>query len=192
MNFEDNVKEILKMAKNGVDINTLSNSSPWRSALMQDDHLMFFLRGTEVTVRGDLRNIIIGRMGEVYLTVTIDNKSIIGDEEVVTVKVPKKLTKSVLGEHLLPDTGVILKAQITPKNIILDFVSIQDKNLDLFFPYYRCAGDNPDPDAGADGCKHLFGYTVSEDAKRGCSLCGSRTYPVYNLYKEGLAVNPWE
>ena len=184
--IDGDIKKILSLIDSTPDYMEFINSKEYKtlitSGLYKSDNI---IRNREFTLHGDIRSIQISTFGSVSLALTIDNRfnSITSTTE-VKVTVPENLCSEVIKLH--PDTGVILHAKYVELNVIVDvfeLVSIEDKELPLYFPYCVCMGDNPDPRSYSSACHRIFGYS-EEYYGTTCPLCGSSMKKFDNVYTE--------
>ena len=147
---------------------------------------LMFLRGKKFTITGDLRAIRIGAFNSVVAIITVDDHSnAVSNSTEVLVEIPKDKVESFL--KLYTDTGV--KLAVTYRKFEMLDIFVLDEIIEydnkLNFPYYLCTGDNPNEEAYADCCHHVWGYT-SADERASCPLCGSDVIKVYNVYDKAV------
>ena len=182
----------MERLKSGIDAKTLFESEEYRAAL-SDLPLEGSLKGLEIELYGDIREIKYGRFGRVTIVCTIIDHSVLGEFENAVVVVPKDKVKELFSMHPLVDTQIRLKVKI------LDFVmnhyelmDVLELNKDLLYPYNVCSKNNKDPDSLSELCGTVFKFDRESWNDGVCPLCGSGMKKVYNLYSEGLAENIYD
>lgn len=150
------------------------------------------LKNKEVTVFGDVRQIIISGINKVILKITYSLYfDILYKEQTHLFEISDDDMKKYVRANLFPTTGIELIAKFTGKSPLnsehrcpFEVVKINKINQNLNFGYYICAGDNPDEESGADACHHNWGYNTNTFDKDHCWLCGSKLKYVDNMYNE--------
>ena len=175
---------LAKLLKTELNFNDFLNSMEFKRANFEDTDLAHhLLRGKVFTVVGDIRSINITAYNCVQLMLTISNEfNGVSSSTEVVVYVPDHLRDEVLS--LKTDTGIYLRAKYIKFNVVVDtfeLLGIKSTSNDLNFPYFVCSGDNKNPEAYADFCHRVFGYT-EESRSDFCPICGSRIKSYNNIY----------
>lgn len=183
---DNHAKSLCNLLESKPDYKEFIHSQEYRAVVMNDpDKSDFILRNKEFILHGDIRSIQISSFGNVSMALTIDNKfNGITSTTEVRIDVPENLRYEII--KLRPDTGVTLRAKYLKLNVVVDtfeLISIEEKELPLYFPYCVCMGDNPNPGSYSDICHRIFGYAESDYSDR-CPLCGSTTKKFTNVYTE--------
>ena len=182
------LETIAKMIEEGKDLNSIMSTTDYAMLSADTKQTNYIFNGSKVKIKGDLREIRFEAFGEVRMFITIDNHAVLTGEERVAVKIPKGMVDEIFNKKILTDTSIEITAEFTAAYGIFNLVSIDNWNGELIFPYAVCAGDNKNPNSGADICHHIYGYKKA-DYPDHCILCGSSIRMVKNVYEEKLGIS---
>lgn len=177
-----NISELKSFLENNPNINymDLYENKVFTKLLIDKANLRYVMKDFPIRLIGDIRKIVFYGRDHINIIATISNTPYVLGTYEVKVIVPNHLKDKI--SDLLTDTGFNFEVLFVDQNtfVLNDIIS---KNNLLNFPYCICSGDNPNPDAHADICHRVFGYSKS-DYSTYCPLCGSNTEMVYNVYDE--------
>ena len=186
------LEKVISFVDKGVDFKYFLESGIYHSALFEDRYLSNFLVGKTFNIKADIRYFTFGFSANLVIHGMLCNKPItsLGSYEGVSIVVPVELFNEFMSCKILPDTCFICKADVVSfDSHLFTLNSIIEYNKPLMYPYHLCMKDNPNKDSASEYCGKLNGFYESDDGY--CPLCGSSVKKVYDIYGEGLAVNPY-